>query len=123
MEHVIQFTITEAFAVLLSICGGIITVAGAVTIVIKIINAAKKPNKEIRSSISEQSSRIDTIEDRLDSYEEYFKRDLTRIEAIEEGNRVTQRALLALLSHGIDGNDVDSLKQAKTKLEEYLTSR
>jgi hypothetical protein len=48
---------------------------------------------------------------------------LKRIEAIEEGNKVTQRALLALLNHAIDGNDVDEIKEASKKLNEYLLNR
>ena len=34
-----------------------------------------------------------------------------------------QRALLALLSHGIDGNEIDGMRRAKTELETYLTSK
>ena len=56
-------------------------------------------------------------------YDEFFRNDKARLDAIEEGNRVTQKALLALLSHGIDGNDVDSMRQAKGELEEYLIKK
>ena len=36
---------------------------------------------------------------------------------------VLQHAILALLAHGIDDNNIDSLKSAKKDLEEYLISR
>ena len=44
----------------------------------------------------------------------------TGMQRLEEGNKITQRALLALLAHGIDGNDVDAMKKAKTDLTNYL---
>ena len=33
------------------------------------------------------------------------------------------KALLALLRHGIDGNDVEGMKKVKSELEQYLIDR
>ena len=43
-----------------------------------------------------------------------------RINKSEHGSNVTMKALLALLSHGIDGNAIEPMKEAKTALENYL---
>ena len=43
-----------------------------------------------------------------------------RISHSEQGNNVTMKALLALLSHGIDGNAIEPMKEAKAALENYL---
>lgn len=40
-----------------------------------------------------------------------------------EANRVMLEALLALLSHAIDGNDVEELKKAKKTLNNYLLEK
>ena len=42
---------------------------------------------------------------------------------IEKSNKITQTALLALLKHSLNGNDVDSLKDAEKSLEEYLIEK
>ena len=63
------------------------------------------------------------LEDRLKKHEEYFNNDNKRLLAIEEGNRVTQKALLALMSHAINGNDTDKLKEAENALREYLINK
>jgi hypothetical protein len=72
-------------------------------------------------------NRIATLESlvtqRFSSYDDHFAKDLGRIEQIERGNKVTQRAILALLKHTIDGNDVDSLKKASEDLQDYLIER
>jgi hypothetical protein len=36
---------------------------------------------------------------------------------------VTQQALLALMSHAINGNDIDKLSRAKDDLESYLINK
>ena len=50
-------------------------------------------------------------------------KDFNRLNKLEEGNIVTQRALLALLAHGIDGNDVEAMRKAKAELTDYLIER
>ena len=78
--------------------------------------AAKAPTKLLEG-------RLDKLEKQNEKYDLQFARDLRRLEVIEEGNRVTQRALLALLKHAIDGNDVEELKKASSALNEYLIQR
>ena len=50
-------------------------------------------------------------------------KDNKRIASLEEGNKVICRALIALLSHGINGNSTDKMQQALTDLQEYLIER
>mgnify|MGYP007128430258 CR=1 FL=1 len=127
MEPVIQFTLSQAWAVVLSITGGIVTIAAAVTVIIKIVKAAKRPNEIQNEEIKAIHKRQDRFEERLDNmerdYGEFFRKDKERLDDIEKGNRVIQRAILALLSHGIDGNDVDAMRMAKKELEEYLITK
>ena len=127
MEPVIQFTLSQAWAVVLSITGGIVTIAAAVTVIIKIVKAAKRPNELQNEEIKAMHKRQDRFEERLDNmerdYGEFFRKDKERLDDIEKGNRVIQRAILALLSHGIDGNDIDAMRMAKKELEEYLITK
>lgn len=46
-----------------------------------------------------------------------------RITAIEEGNKVLCRGILALLSHEINGNSSDKLKSAQTEITNYLIDK
>ena len=127
MEHVIQFTLPEAWAVFLSICGGIVTISAAVTVIIKIVKYFKKPNLRQEERIALLESRVDHMEDRFDEtikeYMTFFQKDKDRLDVIEQGNRIMQEAMLALLSHGIDGDDVDQMKAAKKNLEQYLINK
>lgn len=82
---------------------------------------AKK--KALKAPTEALVQRIEKLEKKQEQHDEYFNRDLRRIEVLEEGNRVTQKALLALMSHALDGNDVERLRKAKDDLNEYLINR
>lgn len=123
----IQFTLSEAWTVILSICGGVVTISAAITVGMKIYSHFKKPNRKQDEEISRLWKAVNTMKDdnkkMREEFLSFFKNDKERLDAIEIGNRVTQQALLALLSHGIDGNDIDSMRKAKADLEHYLISK
>jgi hypothetical protein len=92
------------------------------------VDQRKKILKEPTTALEE---RVKIIEDKLNleytqrflAYDAHFKQDLKRIEAIEEGNKITQQALLALINHAIDGNDVEEIRNASRDLTNYLIRR
>lgn len=100
----------------MAITGMITGVAAVIVLIANLVKKAKSPNEV-------QNRRLDELEKRVTMHDEYFAKDLTRFESMERGNRVVQHAILALLAHGIDGNDIDGMKDAKKELEEYLISK
>lgn len=108
--------IVEIVAVALAVAGGISTLAGAGNWIIKIINAMKAPN-------AEQDKRLSDLEKHMEEVDGYLVRDKERLDNIDESTRVTQRALLALLAHGIDGNHQKQMEEAKEELELHLIKK
>jgi hypothetical protein len=98
---------------LLAVCGGISCIAAAVNWIAKAVKAARAPDQK-------QNERIKALEDKTKEYDTFFAADKKRLVRLEEGNRITQRALLALLSHGIDGNDTQAMREAKKELQDFL---
>lgn len=94
----------------------IITVGAVVTLFMTVSKAAQRPNKT-------QDDRLDALEKWRDEVNFRLETGNSHFERIDDGNRVTQRALLALMSHAINGNDVDKLKDAKDALEAYLLDK
>lgn len=123
MNNSITFTPAELVSIILGICAAIVTISAAIGVIAKLIVKAKAPE-------AEQNIRLDTIDKRLDdidktiaTFREYFTNDDNRFKAIERSNKVTQTALLALLKHSLNGNDMESLKEAERSLEEYLIDK
>ena len=100
----------------LALCGAISTIGGAASHIVKAVKAAKAPN-------AEQDRRLKEVEDDLEKVHGFLDKDKQRLDALENGNRVTQRALLALLGHGLDGNNEKQMRAAKEELETHLINR
>jgi cell division protein FtsL len=98
------------------ICGAIVTISAAIAVVVKVVNKAKEPEHS-------QNERIAALEKKVERFEQLFDNDNKRLIELEKGNRVMQQAMLALLSHALNGNDVDSLKKAKEDLQQYLIGK
>ena len=49
--------------------------------------------------------------------------DNDRLKAMEDGNKVLVRGILALISHEINGNSDDKLKASQAEIQNYLIER
>ena len=101
---------------ILALCGAVSAIGGAVSYIAKAVKAARSPN-------AAQDKRIEKIEQDLAKVHGFLDTDKKRLDKLEDGNRVTQRALLALLGHGIDGNNQKQMLAAKEDLESHLINR
>lgn len=101
---------------ILSVASAIVLLSNAAEKIVKAVKAAKAPN--IR-----QDERLEALETWRKDVDRKLARETDHMSAIDVGNRVTQRALLALLDHGIDGNNYEQMRHAKEELQEHLISR
>lgn len=134
MDNVISFTPAELVGFITAIGGAIVTIGAVVTIIFKLVNRLKAPedkqnerldalekNYEILSEdLKEQKKQRDET---ITQFMQYFTNDDNRFKAIERSNKVTQNALLALLKHALNGNDLQALKDAEKSLEAYLIEK
>ncbi len=127
MNAPILFTPQDIINGILAICGAISVIAGAAAVILKIITKAKSPNKAQDVKIAALEDEIEKIKEEMrenkKNLDRRFNTDKSRLDSIDEANAVTQTAILALLSHAINGNDKEALQRAKTDLETYLTHR
>jgi hypothetical protein len=105
------------------LCGGFLALCAGVSCVAAAVNWILKGIRQIKAPDRRQDERLKSLEDSSGEVRKILDSDKRRLDQLENGNRVTQRALLALLSHGIDGNAVTAMQKAKTELQEYLIER
>ena len=123
MDNVIQFTPAQLIAFVLAICGAIVTISAAIGVITKALDKARAPEKEQNERLDAHEKRLNALDDIIVKFREYFDNDDRRFKEIEKSNKITQSALLALLKHSINGNDTESLKEARKNLEEYLIEK
>lgn len=100
----------------LAVAGAISTLGGAANYLVKLIEAIKAPN-------AEQDKRLTDLEKHMEKVDSFLEQDKERLDGIDDSTRVTQRALLALLAHGIDGNHQHQMEEAKQELELHLIKK
>jgi ribulose kinase len=100
----------------LAIAGGISTLGNAANWLVKLVAVFKAPNAEQDKQLAELQEWRRGVDAKLDN-------DNRRLNRSEDNERITQRALLALLAHGIDGNHQEQMEKAKNELEEHLISK
>lgn len=113
---VIPMDIMKIVAAALAVAGAISTLAGAGNWIVKLIQAIKAPN-------AEQDRRLSDLEKHMEKVDGFLAKDKERLDNIDGDTRVTQRALLALLAHGIDGNHQKQMEEAKEELELHLIKK
>lgn len=108
--------------------GWIMALFVAVTTIDKGVDIFKKwhkagPEGKQNDKIQDIDQRLTTVEQAIIRHAEILRNDKSRFETIEAGNHVTQEALLALLSHTIDGDNDEQLRKARNDLHEYLINK
>ena len=98
---------------ILAFAGAIVVLNGAGVAIASLIRKFLQPNKI-------QDKRLDGIDKEIANIKGFLDNDNKKIKEIEQGNRVTHQALLALLESNINGNNVEEMKRAKQALTNYL---
>jgi hypothetical protein len=100
--------------------GGILAFAGAVSTVGGAVEKIVKAVKAVRAPEVQQNHEIEDIKTRLDKVEAKLESDKKQIDDAKECNHVLTKGMLALLEHGINGNNIDQMRDAKNGVEAYL---
>lgn len=116
METVISFTATEALNAIIWVCGAITAIAAAAAVIAKVIHGAKAPDRK-------QNDRITQLEEASEKHTKCLLDDRKRLDGMDIERKVIMKSLLALLAHGIDGNDIKAMQDAKGELTTLLINK
>ena len=104
------------WALILAGASAIVLLSQAAEKIGKAVQLAKAPNVR-------QDERLEKVEKHMKEIDTFLANDKARLDGLEDGNRVTQRALLALLDLSIDGNNIKQMQEAKDSLQNHLINR
>ena len=103
----------DIWATVLAVASAIVLLANCAEKIAAAIKIAKAPEQK-------QNDEIHGIKTRLDKIEANLEADKKQIADSKECNHVLTKGMLALLEHGINGNNIDQMRDAKNGVEAYL---
>ena len=110
MENI---TFSEVWVWIASILSAIILIGNAADKIASAIKAAKAPGEELKADVEDLKEWRKKVDTKLD-------KDKCELEDIHNGNQAIFQALLALLDHGIDGNNIKQMENAKEAVRTHL---
>lgn len=127
MDKPIMFTPQDIWNLMLAICGGIVAVAAAVGVVIRIIDHFKRPDKVQDARIESLETDVKDIKARLQEGNRHFADYDEQMKALEtsikKSNTIVVETLNLLLEHEIEGNNIEGMKEQRRKIDKYLLER
>lgn len=100
--------------------------AGLAALVLALVgtyNTIMNAVKNYREEKSRKDKPVSTLEAKVNDHEGRLGRDDRRINDLEESNRIIMRALMAMLSHEINGNSDDKLRASFDEIQKYLIEK
>ena len=95
------------------VLAAVVLIGNAAEKVAKAIKAAKAPGDEIREELAELQEWRKGVDRKLGS-------DQKELKGMHDAHQAIFQALLALLDHGIDGNNIKQMEAAKTEVRNHL---
>ena len=121
MENIPISTIMSA---LLAAASAIVLLSNAAEKIAGAVRKMKAPDMLQNERITSlESWKKDEFQTWKESVDRKLDNDFKHLQKVDEANKVTGMALIALLDHGIVGNNVEQMQKAKNALAEHLTSK
>lgn len=101
-------------------CGLVLAVAGFINTVGSALEKIAKARKAAQAPNAEQDKRLHALEEWRKEVDRKLANDNDKLEEINDGLRAIYQGQLALLDHGIDGNNIKQMQDAKEVLQHHL---
>lgn len=95
------------FVVLLAVCGAITTIGGAINLLLNWHKQSRISRHD--EALKDHEIRIKRLEDKTKEQDSFIK--------------ILCNSILALVSHEINGNSLDKLKDAQKELQDFLVNK
>ena len=104
------------WALISSVLAAIVLIGNAGGQISAAIKAAKAPNEA-------QNQRLADLEAWRKKVDAKLSNDKAQLDSIQEGLQAIYQGQLALLDHGLDGNNISQMQEAKSVLQHHLINR
>lgn len=103
--------------------GQLAGLAALVLVLVGAYNTIMSASKNYREEKKRKDAPVNTLETKVNEHEEKLKNDHERLTDLEDSNRIILRALMAMLSHEINGNSDEKLRASFDEIQKYLIQK
>ena len=99
---------------------------GTVAVILLLVGVYNTIMSAIKNAREEKRLReqpVNTLESTVEDHTEKLKNDHERITQLEESNRIIMRALMAVMSHEVNGNSTEKLQKSMDEIQQFLIER
>lgn len=101
----------------------VIGLPSAINTIGNAIEKISKAKRAVEAPNAAQDEKIADHEKRISRLERHQENDHKELASIREYNRISALAQIALLDHGLDGNNVKPMQDAKNELNHWLAQK
>lgn len=95
----------------------------AILLLVGVYNTIMSAIKNAREEKRLREQPVNTLESTVEDHSEKLKNDHERITQLEESNRIIMRALMAVMSHEVNGNSTEKLQNSMNEIQDFLIAR
>lgn len=122
-----MISISTLWAVIIAVIGLVLTTMNIIDKAMTFKDRAKKPDEVQNNRIAILENDMIFVKGQLKIHDGYFTSDKEQISEIKEqmrkSNRIIIQSLQCIISHDLDGNNTEQLKETKHEIEEYLLNK
>ena len=103
--------------------GQLAGLAALVLVLVAAYNTIMAAVKTYREEKNRKDKPVTSLEAKVSEHEDTLKRNHERLTELEDSNRIILRALMAMLSHEINGNSDEKLRASFEEIQKYLIEK
>ena len=101
----------------------LIGAAAVILLLVGIYNTVMGAIKTAREERRLKNQPVNTLENTVEDHTKKLANDHERITQLEESNRIIMRALMAVMSHEVNGNSTEKLQKSMDEIQQFLIER
>ena len=101
----------------------LIGTAAVILLLVGVYNTIMGAIKTAREEKRLKDQPVNNLENTVEDHTKKLKNDHERITQLEDSNRIIMRALMAVMSHEVNGNSTEKLQKSMDEIQQFLIER
>lgn len=101
----------------------ILLLIGIYNVIMSAVKTWREEQKRKKAPIEKLENGTISMKDEIKTHSQMIQEDRERLSSLEEQQRIMLRAMMAMLSHELNGNDVQKLRDSVSEINDFLIKK